>query len=84
MDDKVIIVSCDSHAGVPKDRWVDYLPEKYHDLLPQLRRDNEIYPMAVYLIVAKRAEEGLTSTCAQRDDWHGLYDPRPAPRRHGP
>ena len=42
MEDKLIVVSSDSHAGVPKELWAHYLPERYHELLPQLRRDNEI------------------------------------------
>jgi predicted TIM-barrel fold metal-dependent hydrolase len=78
MEDRLIIVSCDSHAGVPKELWPEYLPERFHELLPQLHRDNdEIYPRAIYCIGAKAGgghghPEHLE---AQREDWHGLYDP---------
>ncbi len=81
MDDRVIIVSCDSHAGVPKELWPEYLPTEFHDLLPQLHQDNdEIYPRAIYCIGAKvgGAATGPAEVAhqqAQRDDWHGLYDP---------
>jgi predicted TIM-barrel fold metal-dependent hydrolase len=76
MDDKVVIVSCDSHAGVPKDLWKEYLPARFHDLLPQLRRDNEIYPMAINLITTKSGIENFEEhEVAHRDDWHGLHDP---------
>lgn len=81
MEDRVIIVSCDSHAGVPKELWPQYLPEQFHDLLPQLHQDNdEIYPRAVYCIGAKASAGGGFHTNsehqeAQREDWHGLYDP---------
>ena len=34
MEDKLIIVSSDSHAGVPKELWTHYLDERYHELLP--------------------------------------------------
>jgi predicted TIM-barrel fold metal-dependent hydrolase len=79
MDDRVIIVSCDSHAGVPKELWPEYLPKKFHDLLPQLHKDcDEIYPRAIYCIGAKASGGGHANAehqLAQRDDWHGLYDP---------
>src|SRR5262245_53125467 len=83
MEDRVIIVSCDSHAGVPKELWPEYLPKEFHDLLPQLHQDNdEIYPRAIYCIGAKsataeHADVGAAERFhleAQREDWHGLYD----------
>ena len=76
MDDKVVIVSCDSHAGVPKELWEEYLPQQYHELLPQLRRDCDVYPTAVYLLTASKGIGGLEEhRIAHREDWHGLYDP---------
>ena len=42
--EKLIFVSSDSHAGVPKELWAEYLPERFHELLPSLREDNAIYP----------------------------------------
>jgi predicted TIM-barrel fold metal-dependent hydrolase len=75
-DDNVIVVSCDGHAGVPKERWEEYLPSRFHELLPQLRSDNVKYPMAVYLLTARRGMEDLDEhQDAHRDDWHGLHDP---------
>ena len=76
MEEKLIVVSSDSHAGVPKELWSHYLPERYHELLPQLRRDNEIYPQAIYLLGAKTGSSSLPEHQeAHRDDWHGLHDP---------
>lgn len=79
MDDKVIIVSCDSHAGVPKELWPEYLPKQFHGHLDQLHRDcDEIYPRAIYCMGAKAGGgEGANAEHqeAQREDWHGLYDP---------
>ena len=78
MEDRLIIVSCDSHAGVPKELWPHYLPERFHELLPQLHLDNdEIYPRAIYCIGAKvGGEKGNAEHLeAQREDWHGLFDP---------
>ena len=56
-DNRLIIVSGDSHAGVPKDLWTEYLPKQYHEMLPQLRKDCEIYPMSIYLMGVKREGE---------------------------
>ena len=42
MEDKLIIVSGDSHAGMPNELWPEYLDKRFHDLLPQLREDNII------------------------------------------
>ena len=76
MEDKLIIVSSDSHAGVPKELWSQYLPERYHELLPQLREDNEIYPQAIYLLGAKSGTTSLPEVQeAHQVDWHGLHDP---------
>ncbi len=75
-DNKVIIVSCDSHAGVPKELWTEYLPAQYHELLPKLRQDTEIYQAAIYLLSAGTGASGLPEhQTAHREDWHGLYDP---------
>ena len=74
--DQMIIVSADSHAGVPQELWPEYLDPKFHDLLPQLRKDNEVYPTAIFLLGAKGGTTGLPETReAHGSMWHGLYDP---------
>jgi predicted TIM-barrel fold metal-dependent hydrolase len=66
---------------VPKELWPEYLPKQFHELLPQLHKDNdEIYPRAIYCIGAKAAagnSQGVNEEHqeAQREDWQGLYDP---------
>ena len=54
MDDNLIIISSDGHAGIPKELWSEYLDSKYHDLIPSLHQDNAIYPVATALLGAKR------------------------------
>ena len=74
--DQMIIVSADSHAGVPQELWPEYLDPKFHDLLPSLRKDNEVYPTAIFLLGAKGGTTGLPETReAHGSMWHGLYDP---------
>ena len=73
--DQLIIVSSDSHAGVPHELWSQYLETRYHDLIPALREDNEIYPRAIYVLSARR-QGGLAEVQEMhRTAWHGLYDP---------
>jgi len=76
MSEKVIIVSADSHAGMPKEKWPQYLDKRFHDLLPQLTVDNEIYPTAIALLGVKG---GLSTHPehkeAHESGWHGLHDP---------
>src|SRR4029079_1595244 len=73
--DRLIFVSSDSHAGVPKELWPEYLDSRFHDLLPDLREDNEVYPTA---IVPLGAQGGSTSLPEVRDAhanrYHGLHD----------
>jgi predicted TIM-barrel fold metal-dependent hydrolase len=75
MEEKLIVVSSDSHAGIPKELWPEYMPEKYHDLLPSLREDNIIYPTAIYLLGAERSAAFEEHKIAHTEDYHGLHDP---------
>jgi len=74
--ENLIIVSSDSHAGVPKELWPEYLEKEYHDLLPKLREDNEVYPRAIYVLSSQRATKNLPEVQeAHQAWWHGLHDP---------
>ena len=53
MEDRLIVVSSDSHAGIPKDLWPEYLDPRFHDLIPSLHADNEIYPVAMAMLSAR-------------------------------
>lgn len=77
MDEQLIIVSSDSHAGMPKERWADYLESRYHDLIPRLHEDNEVYPTAISLLTAKKGTSAgfPEHQEAHRSGWHGLHDP---------
>jgi predicted TIM-barrel fold metal-dependent hydrolase len=77
MAEKLIIVSSDSHAGIPKDLWPEYLDSRYHDLIPRLHEDNAIYPVAVALLGAKKTTFAPYPEHQEvhRTGWHGLHDP---------
>ena len=78
MDEKLIIVSSDSHAGIPKELWTEYLDPKFHELIPSLHEDNAIYPVATALLGARKT---ITAGALEehreihRTGWHGLHDP---------
>ena len=73
---RLTFVSSDSHAGVPKEKWAEYLDKDHHHLLPALREDNQVYPAAIYLLSArKRATDLPEVTEAHRTGYHGLHDP---------
>jgi predicted TIM-barrel fold metal-dependent hydrolase len=75
--DEMIIVSSDSHAGVPKELWSEYLDPQFHDLIPRLQQDNEIYPTAIFLLAAKGGSTTMLPELqtAHQTGWHGLHDP---------
>jgi predicted TIM-barrel fold metal-dependent hydrolase len=77
MSDKLIIVSSDSHAGIPKELWTEYLDPKFHDLIPRLHEDNAIYPVAVALLGARKTTGASLPEHreAHTTGWHGLHDP---------
>jgi predicted TIM-barrel fold metal-dependent hydrolase len=76
VDDKVIIVSSDSHAGVPKELWSEYLDPRFHELIPTLRQDNVVYPTAIFLMTRKGGSTTLPEIAeAHGEDYHGLHDP---------
>ena len=77
MDERVIIVSSDSHAGMPNELWNQYLEKEFHHLLPGLKVDNEIYPTATALLAEKgRGGKTLREIDeAHTVDYHGLHDP---------
>jgi predicted TIM-barrel fold metal-dependent hydrolase len=77
MDDRLLIISSDSHAGIPKELWPEYLDPRFRDLIPSLHDDNAIYAMAVQLLGARK--EALAPLEEHREihrtGWHGLHDP---------
>jgi predicted TIM-barrel fold metal-dependent hydrolase len=76
MVERVIVVSSDSHAGMPKELWAEYLESRFHDLLPGLSKDNELYPLAIALLGSKH-QFGVYPEHEEihRTGWHGLHDP---------
>ena len=80
MDEHLIIVSADSHAGMPHELWPEYLDPQFHDLLPSLAHDSYMQPTAAYLMAAKvGAQTGNGPlpeyNAAHQEGFQGLHDP---------
>jgi predicted TIM-barrel fold metal-dependent hydrolase len=45
---KLIIVSADSHATIPVELWPDYLEARYHEHLPRLHEESELYTKSTW------------------------------------
>jgi predicted TIM-barrel fold metal-dependent hydrolase len=73
----LIFVSSDSHAGMPKQLWPEYLETRYHDFIPRLHEDNEVYPTAISLLTTKKGSTTMLPELQEthRSGWHGLHDP---------
>ena len=74
--DRLIVVSADSHAGVPHELWSEYLDPRFHDLLPNLREDNQVYPRAIFILGANSSSTTAVPEVqeAHRSGYHGLHD----------
>jgi predicted TIM-barrel fold metal-dependent hydrolase len=73
--DRMIIVSTDSHAGVPNELWTEYLPAEYHALLPKLHDDNKVYSTVIRLLTERLMVRPEYTQGHKVDGFRGLYDP---------
>jgi predicted TIM-barrel fold metal-dependent hydrolase len=75
--DELIVVSVDSHAQMPPELWPEYLETKYHDLLPGLHEEQEIYWSVLRLVFDRAypdADVFDRDGVYRAGHWRGLYD----------
>jgi predicted TIM-barrel fold metal-dependent hydrolase len=82
--DKLLFVSADGHAVMPPELWPEYLERRYHDLLPRLHEENEVFVRAMtiladaQLLAGAPADEGYDVFDKDRiyrsDGWTGAWD----------
>jgi len=75
VDEQLIIVSSDSHAGMPRELWPEYLPRRFHDLLPSLHVDDEDHEPAMPLLHKQAGARSLPERVSEQD-------PRPMPGKN--
>ena len=73
--ERLIVVSTDSHAGVPNELWAEYLPAEYHSLLPKLHDDNQVYSTVIRLLTERLMVRPEYTEAHKIDGFRGLYDP---------
>ena len=44
---RVIVVSADSHAAMPSELWPEYLEQRFHEHLPKIRYESDLYSGSV-------------------------------------
>jgi predicted TIM-barrel fold metal-dependent hydrolase len=74
--EKLIVVSGDSHATPPPEAWPDYLETRYHEFLPEVHEDNELYGLVARcaepspeLIEAVIDTDGAWTSCGYLGCW---------------
>jgi predicted TIM-barrel fold metal-dependent hydrolase len=83
--EKLLVVSADGHAVMPPDLWSEYLDPKYHEHLPQLVGENELWTWAMTLLNDLQLEPGPAVPGGSLDDfdterryrdggWTGAWD----------
>jgi predicted TIM-barrel fold metal-dependent hydrolase len=74
MDDRLIIVSSDSHATVPVELWPEYFEQRYHEHLPQMQYESDLYASSVWPL----SKMVLTQPDVLEDHttggWRGVFD----------
>ncbi len=75
----VIVMSADGHASMPPELWEEYLEPSYHQYLPRLRAEFEIYRKAMMplnlITFADRGQDRYDCDGAFADErWRGLWD----------
>ncbi|HEY6532229.1 MAG TPA: amidohydrolase family protein [Acidimicrobiales bacterium] len=72
--DPLIIVSSDSHATVPVELWPEYFDKRFHQHLPQMQYESDLYTSSVWpmsKMVLSRPDILEDHTTG---GWRGVYD----------
>jgi predicted TIM-barrel fold metal-dependent hydrolase len=77
--DKVIIVSADGHAVMEPERWPKYLEQEYHEHIPALTHELDVFTKSMTLLndltLSEEACEVFDDERAYRSgQWRGLWD----------
>ena len=48
--EKVIVVSVDGHAVMPPERWHDFLEPQFHDHLPEVAKELDVFTRSMTLL----------------------------------
>src|SRR5262249_6333319 len=68
--DKLLLVSADGHAIMPPELLPEYLEARYHELLPPLHEENEVFVRSMTLV----NDAQLTYGAASPDEGYDVFD----------
>jgi predicted TIM-barrel fold metal-dependent hydrolase len=74
--DRLIIVSSDSHAAMPTELWPEYFDKRFHEHLPQIRYESDLYAGSVCPLsrMMMTQPEVVQEHFSDSGGYRGVYD----------
>ena len=75
-NEKLIVVSSDSHAAMPSALWEQYFERGYHEHLPQIRYESDLYSGSVVPLsrMSMDRPENVEEHYTETGGYRGVYD----------
>jgi predicted TIM-barrel fold metal-dependent hydrolase len=72
--DKLIVVSSDSHAAMPSELWPQYLEQRFHEHLPQIQYESDLYAGSVVPLSKMTMTRPEILEDHMQGGYRGVYD----------
>ena len=73
--EKLVIVSSDSHAAMPSEKWTEYFEKRFHEHLPQIQYESDLYTTSVVpLSKMSMGPDGIEEHFSASGGYRGVYD----------
>ena len=74
--EKLIIVSSDSHAAMPSELWTEYFEKRFHEHLPQIQYESDLYSGSVVPLskMIMGRPENTEDHFSPTGGYRGVYD----------
>jgi predicted TIM-barrel fold metal-dependent hydrolase len=74
--EKVMIVSSDSHAAMPSELWSEYFEKRFHEHLPQIQYESDLYSGSVVPLskMANSRPDIAAEHYSESGGYRGVYD----------
>ena len=76
--EKVVFVSVDGHAVMPPERWQEFLEPEFHDHLPEVAKELDVFTKSMSLLNDLTLDAAAYVFDKERADrsgqWRGLWD----------
>jgi predicted TIM-barrel fold metal-dependent hydrolase len=73
---KLIVVSSDSHAAMPSELWTEYFEKRFHEHLPQIQYESDLYSGSVVPLskMIMGRPENMEDHFSPTGGYRGVYD----------